>query len=266
MTETSWAGEVDQWVRSQPWFVLALLVSLFLSTALSLVKYSAEFVGWVQDRRVEWQDAEYAKLDGLGAGINAAIFDQTLGAPTFIRQADDGRVEKSYQGRGFWVQTIENGAGGVDLMAVTSCLPNFNPQFTTPVGATVVLNKTKFFEFRPTQGSSVSEYFLSGATANSRFYDIYSLGNPSNYQTVWLGINDACDWDRDAIPGFPFDYQGLTKDGGAPVEAFRRAARVNTYAVSAPMGNPTFKPFQVGVDRILTRTLAIQPTLTDRPR
>lgn len=260
-TDPGWSTAFDSWVRSQSWFVLAVLGVVFLSTFLSLIKYSAEFVGWVQERRVDWRDAEYLKLGVLGAGINTAIFEQTLGTPTFLRKSDDGLVEKSYRGRGCWVQTIEADSGSVVLMAVTACLPDFNPTFETPAGGTVVLNRTKFAQFNPQPSSAALnapdlDYFLSGATANSRFYDIYPGSNPSAYQTVWIGINDACAWDRQALPpAFPFQYRGHFRGGGNDVNAFRRAATVNTYAVASPLAPVSFSPFQIGVDRILTRTL-----------
>jgi hypothetical protein len=123
----------------------------------------------------------------------------------------------------------------------------------------------------------VSDFFFPGATANAHFYDVYYGGNPGNYKTFAWGFDDAClnlpSWttytSHALARSMPYGdrYQGDPRDAGRELKTFRSRIPVNTYAESAPTAGfaDATAAFQVGVDRILIRTVTF-PSYTPRPR
>ena len=255
VTDSTWAEVIDDWVRHQPWVVLSVLLTLIVSSTMAIINYVITAIEW-WNRHCRWQREEYRKLGKLYAGISAVVFESILGSPIFRRSSGEF-VEKSYRSRGYWVQSIEDSDGSVILMSVTAFKKDFRPTFVIPSNnMKITLNKTTLADLDsvPNLSSGISDYFLSAATANSRFYDSYYLGNPGNYQTIWVGINDAGTWDRiDAMPGMEA-FRGETSSARRRFSLFRSRTRINTFAVSGPGASCRWN-FQVGVDRLLTRTL-----------
>jgi hypothetical protein len=207
------------------------------------------------------RDAEYRTLARLRAGMTLAYFEEALGTPWFVTKSRDGAfTEHLFRGRDYWVQTVSDDAGAVGRMAITSCDPDFHPAFSgvpnsSPAIDGVVLNETHFDQ----TGAPPSKvhYFTSGATANSYWYDEYYFGNPGNYKTYYVGINDACPYDAPAeLFVLKSDYTDARYDpADALVAQFRAAAVANTYAESAPLIQPgELEAFPIGASRILTRT------------
>jgi hypothetical protein len=207
------------------------------------------------------RDAEYRTLARLRAGMTLAYFEEALGTPWFVTKSGDGAfIEHLFRGRDFWVQTVSDATGTVGRMAVTSCDPGFKPAFSgvpnsSPAIAGVVLNETHFDQ----TGAAPNKvhYFTSGATANSYYYDEYYFGNPGNYKTYYVGINDACPFDAPAdlfvLNSNYRDAQFSSSD--TLVSQFRAAAIANTYAETAVfVDQAEFDAFPIGASRILTRT------------
>lgn len=213
--------------------------------------------------------AEYAKLSSLSAGMYIGRFEAALGVPVFIKDSNDGsRIEKTFDGPGYLVQTIQDSAGTVELMAVTACRADFNPTFTTAIGAVTLGISTmggQKLAGAKSQPPFTPRYFVSPATSNTYAYDQYYLGNPGYYKTYIVGVNDACKSTA--------DYEALVKAIGIPnigkltgetaasnpaVQAFRNSAVINTYAETGPRDSnidQIIDGFQIGADRIRVRTL-----------
>jgi hypothetical protein len=106
-------------------------------------------------------------------------------------------------------------------------------------------------------------YSQSAATANSWFVDEYYLGNPGNYKTYFVGINDACGYEflDEALAFMSDDYWDKAFDPfDVAVSAFRERAVANTYGESGPFLDEAARDaFQIGADRILTRTAPPHP-------
>lgn len=207
-------------------------------------------------------EVEYRKLAMLRGGMSLVYFEQVLGVPLFVTRSRDGNfTQHLFRGNGYWVQAVSDEAGAVQLMAVTSCNRDFRPEFR-PVGIDqVVLNQTRFADL---SGPNRIRYFTSGATANSYYFDEYYRGNPSHYQTYFVGINDACAFQlpEGLPPLLQYDQEYDSSD--VVVAQLRREAVVNTYAETAVFFDGTLlESFQVGPDRILTRT---SPPLEDIPQ
>lgn len=223
---------------------------------------------WIRET-LDWRDQAYNQLASLHAGYTRAKFQSELGEPVFDRMAENGRFrEQTFRRREHWVQTVSGRDGSVVLYAVTACGPKFRPTFDIPGGPrgsrTVTLNVSRFSEVS-NEGHTHLNYFGSGATANSRFHDVAPGINSSNYKWFVWGINDVCpDWFETVYPrvneaaDIPsiLDYAGLLADAPAWARRIRRNVRVNTYAETAPHVDvaTVLHAFQVGPDRILTRT------------
>jgi len=217
------------------------------------------------------REAEYATLTQLRAGINIAKFEEALGSAYFIRGSKDGAfIEKTFRGPGrsdpgarpdYWVQAVQDSLGTVQLMAVTSCAPDFNPEFNGPAG-NYTLNKSTFAS-APDRMPTELRYLTSGATANSYYYDHYYFGNPGYYKDFFVGIDDACPEQLDDASlkvifdtvkfGKPIPFKDATDPA---FKAFREKSIVNTYAETAPLARlaDILAAFQIGADRILVRT------------
>jgi hypothetical protein len=270
----------DAWVRRRT-IVLMLILAALLLGAITDIRHEVQGVmRWYHEEK-NWRDREYEKLTSMRAGFTLQKFEETFGAPVFrlpsrLPSGDKRFVESTFQGRDYWVQVISaHTTGAVLLYSVTSCSTKFNPTFPIGPGAAVTLNKSTLASVTPDLPRLFSDYFLSGATANSYFYDFGYGGNPSNYKSYAWGLNDAClnlphpgEYVTVSGPGLGMGfggdgaYQGPTSAGGREVTRFRQRAVVNTYAELAPLLDiREIRPsFQVGVDRILVRTVVPGPT------
>jgi hypothetical protein len=261
----------DAWIRNNPAVLIVGLVAFFTTSIITISVPIVKATHWYSTK-YEWRDAEYRKLNSLRAGFTIAKFDEKLGAPIFQRPSRDRVWEEStYEERDYWVQAVvDRKTGIVALYSVTSCSLSFNPTFVVPDQTRIVLNRETlasvpigaFSQFR------IADYFASGATANSRFYDSAEGGNPGNYKGFAWGFNDAClnlppyesYFPRSTNPFDPSgEYKGPSLRAGSLVQAFRARIPVNTYAETSPRMTTYFKPrentFQIGVNRILVRTV-----------
>lgn len=262
-----------EWVKEKPsrWLLTAagLLAAglLILNSGIDVYRYT--------NGHLDWRDREYMRLQQLRAGFSREQFRAELGTPVFDRRGKSGRFrEETYQRREHWVQTISNRGGTVELYAVTSCSSEFRPKFQ--------IDDRSVVELQQSSGASVEatgyDYFPSGATANSRFHDVRYGANPGNYKTYVWGLNDVCpDWfaqfdqfyKQKLLSGtdrpFKLNDFSMTPDIDSVGETripdwvtrFDKAMTVNTYAETSPhfsLWQLRGSRFQVGADRILTRT------------
>lgn len=271
MSDETRASRFDRWIRRSWPFVLLFLVAAALPTAYAVTQLVSIGRDYYRDTYL-WRDDEYDKIASLHGGISIAKVEEILGSPLFVRASEDGSLtESTFEGRDYWVQAVHDQQGTTQLIAVTSCAADFRPRIETPFGR-VVLNESVFDSL--TIEPYELRYFLSGATANSFFFDAYAGGNPGLYKTYFLGINDACPAVRNyAIEGqidvFEYGYyDGVDfASGESTFEDFRANSVINTYAETylAASTRPDvgifiepsriLESFQIGVDRLLTRTV-----------
>jgi hypothetical protein len=264
MTRQNWVGRFDAWIRKTPVWVLLILAAVFVSSVITIGHAVLQARDLYSDT-FRWRQEEYRKIGSLAAGISSEKVKETLGSPLFVRKSQDGSLtESSFRGRDYWVQTISDLSGTVRLLAITACNLDFKPEIDSLVGR-IVLNESRFDS---TNGApSGIRYGLSGATANSFFYDEYYLGNPGFYKTYLVGIDDACPAvanyaeDLAAQGELPFIIRNLRQADpysadNQVVAAFRANSVINTYAETDVFTKPDqlLSSFQIGVDRILIRT------------
>ena len=252
-------------------FLAALAVVTTLVSAVLLLSSVGIGVNDWRKKTLDWRDQEYNKLRSLHAGYTREKFESVLGEPVFDRESRSGKFrEQTFRRRGHWVQTISDRAGSVQVYAVTACGEEFKPNFQlsgasgdASKSANVELNSTSLASAVGTRAAPELDYSV-GVTANTRFHDVYYGGNPSNYKTFVVGLNDVCaDWEetlrrfyREA--GLPREaepvYEGPLEKAPAWVKRARRVLVANTYAETAPFFKDPRPSFQFGADRILTRT------------
>lgn len=283
----NWAERLAEQVQRFPLLVLLALASGIIGAAGTV--YAAGQCTWDHyDDTFRWREQEYEKISKLRAGISIERFRELLGSPTFVRASQDGGLtESTFRGRDYWVQAIHNPTGSVVLLAVTSCDEAFRPTFEIPDRIepkfSVTLNEMYLTD--TAEAPSRVHYYVSGATANSYFYDEYGLGNPGNYKTFFVGIDDACparEFDIDALtegdrltfyrstspmtlgPSISPDETPISDDDYRAIERFREGSQPNTYAEAFLVGtrqgedisiDTVLANFQIGVNRLLVRTV-----------
>jgi hypothetical protein len=263
---------VDQWAKRNPTVVVLSLAAVLVAAVITLVGAGGSIIDWYE-RTFRWRQAEYARLEGLRAGFTLAQFERTLGNPLFARPTPKGGlVESTFRGRDYWAQAVSNRQGTVLLYAVTSCSADFTPRFALPVygrNVSVTLNRSTFAAVLPHDELSRerADYFASGASGDTYYYDEWYGANPGFYKEFAWGVNDACpDWfpeqkaleRKGLLPDYPLrQWNGYVAEGGPSVARFRANVAVNTYAETAPLVDfPKLGGgLHIGADRILIRTV-----------
>jgi len=249
-----------------------LLGAAALLSAAIVVIGAGVYVFDQYDRRIDWRDNEYDRLRRLHAGYTLDRFKAELGTPVFARASADERFrEDTFRRRDHWVQAVSDQDGTVVLYSVTSCDEGFRPTFNVPDldvdSASLTLRRSNLDDVvsRESDALVVNDY-RQGVTANTTYIDESYGGNPSNYKTFAWGVNDACAEGQRSLEeahgrsGYPrlddFPYRRSVRRANDSVRRFRASAVVNTYAETAPLVpiRRVRRAFQVGVDRLLTRT------------
>lgn len=258
-----WPTRAVRRIKDNAWISGLLLIGAVISAVIVIASPAITLFERL-DRQLDWRDKEYVRLNSLAAGFSRAVFAERLGSPLFDRESDDGRFrEQTFRRRGHWVQAVSDRQGTVLLYAVTACDPEFKPEFALPGDPSRVFRLNEA-TFNDVGGMPIADYFI-GNTSNTRFMERFSVGNPSLYQMAVWGINDACpNWvaQLDSLReggAYPpsLGYQGPATASSKWLKRFRRRAVINTYGETAPdfRVEDLKGAFQVGVDRILIRTV-----------
>ena len=256
----NWVNRLKGYIDKNPITVLIIIVVFFISSFFTIFQGISWAINTINSTFL-WRNIEYKKINSVRPGMYIQKITDVFGTPFYTRNMQNNKslTENTYKGRGYWIDTISNDSGEVLLYTITSCDKNFSPTIDpNPLQKSITLQKSTLSSIG--DNPSGIKYFASGATANSYFFDEYSWGNPSNYETVYVGYNDQC-------PQFPkkaiSQMDDLFKLGDEAnledpyIQKFRDNLLINTYAETAPMENPVgdMKYFQVGVDRIQVRNL-----------
>lgn len=236
---------------------------------------SITVVRWAGDQ-VYWRDREYSTLTSLKAGFDVRYFEEKLGQPVFSQRSKGGWLEYTFRGDDFWAQTIAH-RGEVELYAVTSCSPDFQPTFgiaSEPESLAVTLKKTKL-------GETSNDYgvynFQVGANVYLLFEGMYGA-LPGHYKSYIWGTSSTCEEPdtfaaakRDPFSPFAKSY-GEISEMPRTVREFAQAVRVNTFAETAPDASiftsdpksgpgleiTEFHGFQVGPSTVLWRSVSLE--------
>lgn len=218
-------------------------------------------------------------INQLSTTVNISYFKEKLGAEVIRFEQEEGLWQHIFKRYTYYIQAITDDAGTVLFWSVTGCnskkplsikaprLRERNNQLNNIDSLNkITLHKDTFnIVFDDKKINPKLFYSLSGATANSHAVESYHGGNPSLYQTVYIGINDACsdevekmyeltDTDSRFINGVELD-----KIDNKEIVSFRKSAIINLYAETAPGFDIekliTEDYFSVGPDRIMLRVI-----------
>lgn len=124
------------------------------------------------------------------------VFFEILGREEFKNEVSETNEELIFVDRLYYVQAIVNQSGKVQFYSVTTRSKDFQPVFSVPStsldddGAEIVLGKTTFGEM------AIEQHFLEGVFGcvgahDFSYFETYYLGNPGNYLTYVLGVNES---------------------------------------------------------------------------
>lgn len=264
-TKMNWAELLKTALEKHP---LIIIIALFITAISQLIILGQGYqqVQNIYKSTIGWRSTEEQIINRLSASINIAVFEKNLGIPVFVQTREE-ITEYSFSRKGYWVQAITDQAGTVLRYAVTVCDPSFKPTFKyNPVGNLVTIGVTTFSEVADSIDSVEADYFLGVNTANAYMTEKAYYGNPSNYQTVWWGLNDACnfyenisDSDHAYLLDIEFSDNKEIDLADQKVNEIRARTKINTFGISSPFegviaSNKAYSKFQLGVDRVLLRT------------
>jgi len=194
--------------------------------------------------------------------MTVSQFESRLGPATLRKLLPAGTVEHIFVDPLYYVQAIANG-DSVIFFAVTTRSETFSPRlgsdfnFLAAGPNSVVLGKQSFAEAM----NSPQGVHLTVGVHDFSYFEVYYMGNPGNYLTYVLGLNES---GLDGISGatefyrFPvvqlqtaINQSELMPTDNWPWEAsrsapalppdletayadFRRTLRVNTFAIGGP--------------------------------
>lgn len=227
-----------------PQYMTTIILTSLLVAAGAIVTLDAAIrIASTLLRRTLARKAEARrKLSRLAANVQLRYFSAVLGEPAIRQQWSDGIVENVYVDDLYYVQALSDIDGQVVAYCVTLRsekfrlkvpFPNAGRYSSSSTQVKALLNASKFAAVcEPTQ-------IYKSVTARRFWYsETYYFGNPSNYQTVALGVNDSspADLDLDSLVRFSSPRAEPTTASltSSELEVFRKVSAPNTYAIGAP--------------------------------
>ena len=190
-------------------------------------------------------------VERMKAGFNFSYYKNLFGEPVMSKSFSSGDVnlrEDTFINKYFYITTFTNSDQVVIFYALTTRTRAFAPVLTIPSmqvnkkDTVVTLGKTEFSSLaftdqiipHVTYNKDVGEddinwagnYVYFCGAHDWSYYERYYFGNPSNYQTLYFGLNEA---------GYDQSFVNVNdiNDSDAIIKASRDFV-INTYAESAP--------------------------------
>ena len=140
--------------------------------------------------KYNWKEVEQSKIDRIVPTTSIRYIEGILGQPEIESTIDEFLGINIYKEREYWVSAVYEKKSYETLIVSFTACDSFRPHFNNnPTGKTIKLGETKMSD----NGDEVAQfYFLSGATAPSYFFEKFYHGNPSRYQSVYIGISEIC--------------------------------------------------------------------------
>lgn len=245
---------IEKLFFNNPIYIFIWILVVFLSSIITITngfgiliqKYNST-LGYKQD--------QYNKLSKLRTNVDINLYIEDFGKPTRIVSARDLDYKTYiFNNKYYYLYAVTNSDGAVFIFGVTTKTADFQPTFIVPNGqGKITLNKTSLYELSPEvikinykSAKSPSDNFCYGYRWTKRFgyYETHYLGNPGNYQTVIVGINDAGHIQNsqkfiDTL--LSINYEG---DNGIDctkiTENVRKEAIINTYRLTRPFFNSPY--------------------------
>lgn len=209
------------------------------------------------------------RLDQLSPNVQFDYFKDLLRLNPFYRNRIGKFDEYVFIDKDFYVHCLVDEMQQVAYYSVTTRNHRFHPEMwpNRARPAAGRLGITTFAEIAPDHLTGV-DLFVRGATRPSQYIESIYLGNPGNYQTFLLGLNEHGPFEFDeqlfyTLYGKQVQMGDLADEARSndihnwlrqdKVVAFRTKARPNTYGITSPNLSP-WADFQFGPDPIQMRT------------
>lgn len=239
--------------NEHPFILLLSIFGVTVTAILSSISLYSYGISYYRNS-IGWKAVEQSKIDKLVPTTSIEYISSILGTPVLEQKVSETETETIYRSREYWVYLISNsGDKSLKSISLTAC-EDFQPEIkNNPVGNSIKLGVTKMDQVATNIAATNKDdfqiqhpkpnkyhYHISGATAPSYFFDEYSYGNPSRYQTVYAGVSEVCgdifDLTRedfefiDAMNG----KSELTIDDVQRLSDIRSRLVVNTVTILAP--------------------------------
>lgn len=236
--------------NNNPLIVLIWIVTVFFSSLIT-ISQGASFIWNFYEANFDSKNVLYSELKHLSTNVDISYFNDNLGNPRIVDTLKDNKRSYIYINKYSYIQAITDGAGKVLSYAVTARVKDFQPVFYPPGYhdnntnlPEIILNRTTFYDLNPTittirdgitsPSTDPACYPMFGANRFNYFEGEY-LGHPGNYQSYFIGINDAGSWN------FPnhINLIDTTLNNSDPNVCFKvpkdiRHSFINTYIETAP--------------------------------
>jgi len=236
--------------RNSPIIVLVWMVTVFCSSLITISQGSS-FIWNFYEENFDTKNVLYSELKHLSTNVDISYFNDNLGKSRIVDALNDNKRSYVYINKYSYIQAITDSTGKVLSYAVTARVKDFQPIFYPPGYhdsninlPKIILNKTTFYDLNP-QITKIDDGFTAPFTDPAcypmfgvnrfNYFEGEYLGHPGNYQTYFVGINDAGTWN------FP-DHFDLVDAGFRSVDpniCFKipkdiRLSPINTYIETAP--------------------------------
>lgn len=226
-------------------FMDALTILIFIAGAIVTLDAASRIASSILGRSIASGLIARRRLRQLGANCQVDYFNTILGPPTVRQALESGAVEHIWIDRYYFAQAVVDAHGTITVYSVTTRRRWFRVEVPFPNdgrytlgGARVQarLGKTAFDAV-----GAEPETLTADIGARRWWYtEVFYFGNPGNYQSVALSLNQAGHEVSSAWEELEAAIRGGQGQGAVQtlrakdLPTFRRASKPNTYTVSAP--------------------------------
>lgn len=219
---------------------------LVLAGAVVTIDAAVRVMTTVFGRTVGHRARSRRLLRKLAPNETGRYFESLLGVPTVERRCDERLHERIWADRLYFVQAFTESDDRVVVYSVTARSRGFRLHVPFPGGGSywgnqqqplsAVLGRSSFADVGADPSST------TGSLGAHRWWysEVYAFGNPSNYQSLVLSINDGAETSGDVtalLDGIREAQSGWDESEPLvlqPSAVARLKACPNTYSVTAP--------------------------------
>lgn len=224
--------------------VIVWMVIVFLSSLITLSQGFAMIYNYYNET-IAYKDNLREIVENLDPNQQLHTITDVLGNADLIKEAsenDQGATRayifiKEY----FYLQALTDRANNILAITVTSRDRDFNPEFEIPaLSSSVVLGRSTFSSVL---GDIEGGCFIRIGAHNFSYFEGSYMANPGNYQSFYIGINDAgypeSWWKTKGFDGLydvgmSPDWKEADGDCSSIPDLYRKNAVVNTFTITAP--------------------------------
>lgn len=226
--------KLNRYFSNNFFLVTIWIVVVTFSSLITIVDGQNILRDFLQNK-VFYTRTMYRKLSNIRPGVNIEYLANEFGTPVYKNKIAEELYEYIFVYPEFYLQAITYN-DSVIRVAITTRNSSFKPTFNPPGlmenhNTQVTLNETLYSEF--SQLSSQCLFFAG--VRRYGYAESYYLGNPSNYQTFYLAINDAGNRsvDDDNIVSLLFDKQNTELQIDCDeIDDSTREMTFNTYIIT----------------------------------